>query len=176
MQEAYDADIRMGHKKTITHNGILTGVRIILEGELTKFALKSAAGAVQKMCASKKNKSDCRRSRSLQSDLKISVAKVEKAMRLDERGVRLSEDGVVAMAGVAEYIATEIWELAGNAAKKHKRHTVATREIELAVRKDEDLSKLFGGTIPGGGVVPHVQALLLGKKHKKHKEHESHCE
>ena len=44
----------------------------------------------------------------------------------------------------------------------------SVRFILLAVRTDEKLAKLFAiATIPQGGVVPHINPVLLPKKSKK---------
>ena len=42
------------------------------------------------------------------------------------------------------------------------------RHIQLAVRNDEELSKLLAGvTIAEGGVLPNIQSVLLPKKSAK---------
>jgi histone H2A len=55
--------------------------------------------------------------------------------------------------------------LAGNAARDNKRTRIVPRHIQLAVRNDEELSRLLGGvTIASGGVLPNIHASLLPKK------------
>ena len=45
------------------------------------------------------------------------------------------------------------------------------RHIQLAVRNDEELSKLLGGvTIAAGGVLPNIHSVLLPKKTGKKAE------
>ncbi len=61
----------------------------------------------------------------------------------------------VYLAAVMEYLAAEVLELAGNAA----------RHLQLAVRNDEELNRLLSGvTISQGGVIPNIHAVLLPKK------------
>jgi histone H2A len=56
-------------------------------------------------------------------------------------------------------------ELAGNAARDNKKTRIVPRHIQLAVRNDEELSKLLGDvTIANGGVMPNIHSLLLPKK------------
>lgn len=55
--------------------------------------------------------------------------------------------------------------MAGNAARDNKKTRVVPRHIQLAVRNDEELSKLLGSvTIANGGVMPNIHAHLLPKK------------
>jgi histone H2A len=55
--------------------------------------------------------------------------------------------------------------LAGNAARDNKKTRIVPRHIQLAVRNDEELSKLLGAvTIANGGVMPNIHNLLLPKK------------
>ncbi len=72
------------------------------------------------------------------------------------------------MAAVLEYLAAEVLELAGNAAKDNKKTRVVPRHILLAIRNDEELNKLMSHTtIADGGVLPNINPMLLPSKTKK---------
>lgn len=66
------------------------------------------------------------------------------------------------LAAVLEYLAAEILELAGNAARDNKKQRIVPRHLQLAIRNDEELQKLLGNVvISQGGVVPHIAPVRI---------------
>lgn len=70
---------------------------------------------------------------------------------------KTSDQRLVYLAAVLEYLAAEILELAGNAARDNKKQRIVPRHLQLAIRNDEELNKLLGHVvISQGGVVPYI--------------------
>ena len=88
-------------------------------------------------------------------------------MLLSRYASRIGAGAPVYLAAVLVYLAAEILELAGNAARDNKKSRIIPRHMytQLAVCNDEELSKLLSGiTIAAGGVLPNIHTLLLPKK------------
>ncbi|CAI8606182.1 unnamed protein product [Vicia faba] len=78
---------------------------------------------------------------------------------------RVGTSAPVYLAAVLEYLAAEVLELAGNAARDNKKNRVSPRHLLLVVRNDEELGKLLAGvTIAHGGVLPNINPVLLPKR------------
>ena len=105
------------------------------------------------------------KTRSSRAGLQFPVGRVHRLLRKGNYGERIGAGAPVYMAAVMEYLAAEILELAGNAARDNKKSRIIPRHLQLAVRNDEELNKLLAGvTIAQGGVLPNIQAVLLPKK------------
>jgi hypothetical protein len=66
---------------------------------------------------------------------------------------------------VLEYLTAEILELSGNAAHDHRKLRITPRHLQLAIRNDEELSKLLQScTIPDSGVLPFIHSALIPNK------------
>ena len=106
--------------------------------------------------------------RSAKAGLQFPVGRIARYMRNMKIADRLGAGAPVYMAAVLEYLAAEILELAGNAARDNKRARIIPRHIQLAIRNDEELNKLLADvTIASGGVLPNIHAVLLPKKKSK---------
>ncbi len=90
-------------------------------------------------------------------------------MRNSGNAQRIGAGAPVYLASVLEYLTAELLELAGNAAKDNKKQRIVPRHIMLAVKNDDELSKLLSNvTIAQSGVLPNIhQSLLPAKKKKK---------
>ena len=106
-------------------------------------------------------------SRSAKAGLQFPVGRIARYLRQGRYAARVGSGAPVYLAAVMEYLAAELLELAGNAARDNKRSRIIPRHLQLAVRNDEELNKLLGGvTIAAGGVLPNIHAVLLPKRKK----------
>ena len=109
-------------------------------------------------------------SRSAKAGLQFPVGRVARYLKAGKYATRVGAGAPVYLAAVLEYLAAEVLELAGNASRDNKKTRIVPRHIQLAIRNDEELSKLLGSvTIASGGVLPNIHSVLLPKKGAKGK-------
>ncbi|RLM98393.1 hypothetical protein C2845_PM06G19350 [Panicum miliaceum] len=104
-------------------------------------------------------------SRSVKAGLQFPVGRIGRYLKQGRYSKRTGTGAPVYLAAVLEYLAAEVLELAGNAARDNKRNRIIPRHVLLAIRNDEELGKLLAGvTIAHGGVLPNINPVLLPKK------------
>ncbi|CAE8620681.1 unnamed protein product [Polarella glacialis] len=102
---------------------------------------------------------------SSRSGLCFPVPRFRRAIKEGGYAKRSQMGAAIYLTAVIEYITAEILELAGNAAKEHKKARILPRHIQLAIRNDEELNKYMSNvTIQGGGVIPNIHHVLMPKK------------
>uniref|UniRef100_G1RKF7 MacroH2A.2 histone n=1 Tax=Nomascus leucogenys TaxID=61853 RepID=G1RKF7_NOMLE len=84
-------------------------------------------------------------SRSARAGVIFPVGRLMRYLKKGTFKYRISVGAPVYMAAVIEYLAAEILELAGNAARDNKKARIAPRHILLAVANDEELNQLLKG-------------------------------
>ncbi|KAI9567518.1 histone H2A [Boletus coccyginus] len=110
-------------------------------------------------------------SRSAKAGLQFPVGRVHRLLKKGNYAQRVGAGAPVYLAAVLEYLAAEILELAGNAARDNKKQRIVPRHLQLAIRNDEELNKLLGDVvISQGGVVPFINPELLPSKAGKGKK------
>jgi histone H2A len=104
--------------------------------------------------------------RSHKAGLTFPVGRIARYLKEGKFAERVGTGAPIYMSAVLEYLAAEIMELAGNAAKDNKKTRIVPRHIQLAIRNDEELNNLLSSiTIASGGVMPNIHNVLLpGKK------------
>ncbi|NWU66851.1 H2A1 protein, partial [Pterocles burchelli] len=106
-----------------------------------------------------------KKTKSAKAGLQFPVGRVYQILKRGNYADRIGPGAAIYLAAVLEYLSAEILELAGNAAWENKKSRIMPRHIQLAVRNDDELNKLFSCvTIAQGGVLPNVLPELLPKK------------
>jgi histone H3/H4 len=146
-------------KKTLSEKEIYNAIKMIFSGELAKNAVYEGEKAIEQI-----QKKETR--------LVIFPASIiSKFLRnFGYSKLMVSHLAPICLAAAMEYITTEILELASDCAKENKHVRITVRDLELCVRKDPELDKLFTrGKISflGGGNIPFIHDSLLPKNKKK---------
>lgn len=138
-------------------------------GGATEKAAATSGGTAGKGGKGGRGKSDKKaQSRSSKAGLQFPVGRISRFLRQGKYASRIGAGAPVFLAAVLEYLTAEVLELAGNAARDNKKTRIVPRHILLAVRNDEELNKLFGNTtIPQGGVLPNIHAVLVPKSSRE---------
>ncbi|KAI0211669.1 Histone H2A, partial [Lamellibrachia satsuma] len=105
------------------------------------------------------------KTRSSRAGLQFPVGRIHRHLKKGSYAERIGAGASVYLAAVMEYLAAEVLELAGNAARDNKKSRIIPRHLQLAIRNDEELNRLLSAvTIAQGGVLPNIQGVLLPKK------------
>ncbi|XP_036244236.1 histone H2A-beta, sperm-like [Molothrus ater] len=123
------------------------------------------SGRGKKQAVAGSPRSATNKSKSARAGLQFPVGRVYRLLRRGNYAGRIGSGAAIYLAAVMEYVTAEVLELAGNAAHENKKTRILPRHIQLAVRNDDELNKLFACvTIPQGGVMPNIPSQLLPKK------------
>lgn len=98
-------------------------------------------------------------SRSTKAGLQFPVGRIHRMMKNGKYSERVGAVAPVYMAAVLEYISAEILELSGCSALEHKRQRIIPTDIQLAIRKDEELNKLLGAVMTPSEPLPSLPSL-----------------
>ncbi|KMT14203.1 hypothetical protein BVRB_4g075650 [Beta vulgaris subsp. vulgaris] len=109
--------------------------------------------------------------RSVKAGLQFPVGRIGRFLKKGRYAQRVGSGAPVYLAAVLEYLAAEVLELAGNAARDNKKSRIIPRHVLLAIRNDDELGKLLHGvTIAHGGVLPNINPILLPKRTESSKK------
>jgi len=159
--EKYEIEHEVRHKIALVTHKWHTRKRI--NNNKTRSSLKATMSGRGKGKSGKKAVS-----RSAKAGLQFPVGRIARYLKVGKFATRVGAGAPVYLAAVLEYLAAEVLELAGNASRDNKKSRIVPRHIQLAIRNDEELSKLLGTvTIASGGVLPNIHSVLLPKKSKK---------
>ena len=99
------------------------------------------------------------------------TGRTQAAFRAGRYADRYSKSAGVFMAGVLQYLTQEIFDLAvdvrDSMPKSKKGHRLTPRMLTLAIRRDEELNKLFAATqIVQGGILPNINENVWSRGKK----------
>ncbi|XP_067419646.1 histone H2A-like [Emydura macquarii macquarii] len=110
-----------------------------------------------------------KKTKSSRAGLQFPVGRVHRLLKKGNYANRIGTGASIYLAAVLEYLTAEILELSGNAAQENKKVRIGPRHIQLAVRNDEELNRLFADvTIAEGGVLPNILAQLVPQRTPKY--------
>ena len=133
-----------------------------MDASATGAGAKAKKGAAGRKAGGPRKKSV---TRSVKAGLQFPVGRIGRYLKKGRYAQRVGSGAPVYLAAVLEYLAAELLELAGNAAKDNKKTRIIPRHLLLAVRNDQELGRLLAGvTIAHGGVIPNINSVLLPKK------------
>ncbi|KFP34369.1 Histone H2A type 2-B, partial [Colius striatus] len=105
-----------------------------------------------------------KKTKSALAGLQFPVGRVYRLLKKGNYADRIGPGAAIYLAAVLEYLSAEILELSGNAARENGKARITPRHIQLAVRNDDELNRLFSCvTIAQGGVMPNVLPELVSK-------------
>ncbi len=81
-----------------------------------------------------RGKDSKRQSKSIRAGLQFPVARTGRYLKEGRYANRVSTGAAIYLTAVLEYLSAEVLELAGNAARDHKKTRIIPRHIQLAVR------------------------------------------
>ncbi|XP_074595937.1 histone H2A-like [Brevipalpus obovatus] len=106
-----------------------------------------------------------RKSKSSRAGLQFPVGRIGRLVKKGNFAERVGAGAPVYLTAVLEYLAAEVLELAGNAARDNKKNRIIPRHLQLAIRNDEELNRLLSDvTLAQGGVLPNIHSILLPAK------------
>lgn len=161
----------IANKKTVSVKEVKNAVFVMFNGDLAKNSVMEGISAVDKYNSHDETVKGV--SRHDKASIIFPPAITDRFIRNGENGytkIMITADAPVFMASVLEYLTGEILIMACTLSNDNKRVRITIRDLELSVRNDIELNKLFidhNLKFLGGGVVPFIHESLLVKKPRK---------
>lgn len=166
----------MAHKKTMSTKEVENAVRIFFYGNLRDNSVKHGRDAVDKFSVDEnENDGQGQESKHLSRQNRANIifppSIAEKYLRnFGHNKMMVTKTTPVYLATVLQYVVSEILIQAVRNATENNHSRVTIRDLELGVRTDKELDRLFRTCslqFLGGGVLPEIHEALLAKKPRK---------
>ena len=153
-------------KRTMSEKEVCNAVKLFLSGSLAETAVKNADESLVKFKIDDKHSS-----RQNKAGIIFPPSTCEKFLRnFGFSKIMVTKNAPVYLAAVLEHLTVDILTSATKMAKENNRVRITIRDLELTIRTDKELTKVFEKcklNFVGGGVVPQIHESLLNKKPRK---------
>jgi histone H3/H4 len=157
-------------KKTMSTKEVEASLSVVLSGQLLQQTIEYSKQSVESFMSGDVNKGTSRQSK---ANIIFPPSTSEKFLRdFGYSKIMVTSSAPVYLASALEFITTLILTKASDTAKLSKHVRINIRDLEMAMRNNEDLSKVFNDnniTFLGGGSVPYIHPVLRVKKPKRKK-------
>ena len=169
-----DELIIISKKKTISVKEIENVITLLIPNkEFVSDIIQKANETVQRFTdfeqdATIENEKNYYKSRQVKAGLIFPPALVDKFLRFSNK--MITRTSPIYLSSILENITEKILICSIENCNKNKRVRITIRDLELAIRLNDDLNHLFSTlyiTFLGGGVIPYIHSSLLNKKEKK---------
>ena len=150
--------VQLRGMKTLQAEDIAFALAFVLPEELKKHAVSEHTKAIVKWNAHNDDRSPANGTRTgagAMAGLTFPPTRIENVVRAISPMDRISKTTGISLAAILEYLAAEILEFAGNAARDDKKVQIAANHVDAAVAGDEELAALFEGVLLPGGFVKY---------------------
>jgi len=145
-------------KKTVNNKDIICILHTILSGELLKNCIIEGEKAVNNFANFVKNDENKKRvSKQYKANIIFSPSIIDKIFKNE---IKISNSSKIFISAVLEYLTFEILDLSIIFCKDDNRSRITIRDIQIAVKTDNELNKLFNKLniiLLGGGVLPTIE-------------------
>lgn len=152
-------------KKTISEKEICNALMFVLSGEILTNSISEGDRALNNFLEIGESKTTTRQGK---ANIIFPPSITEKFLRdFGNSKIFVKSSAPIFLAGVLEYITSDILGSASILTFEDKRNRVTVRDIEIAIKSDTELNQLITSLnffFVGGGFLPFIHPLLLKKK------------
>lgn len=131
--------------------------------------IKAMSNSERKAHFKKNAEKTAKTAKAVQAGLQFPVNRMRRKMKASFKA-KVTREASIYMAAILEYCCAEVVELAGEQAISKKKKRIMPRHVMMAMKGDEEISKLVGNTTIGGagcmptGVHPSLKTANMPRK------------